>query len=268
MPWIQNVPMYQIQDGTHRDPGKDAVLIQIVDPGTIVPMPKHRGFSEGHVFEFLDVEYGEFAIRPDQARRIAEVLRYALTSGLNVLVHCHMGICRSGAVAEAGEALGFEYKNDFRRPNLRVKRMVTSALKLGFDHETSAFTINNDKGVSMNIDTIIEETRAKRKAVEEAEDLLEEHFAELASGLKPRFKKYSSAAWTIPGLAKKRDAGTWPFGARITAVYAIDDHLQIDTELDDHFAWAYLPVRYLDENWEELLATDMLKAQSEADHDD
>lgn len=149
MPWIQNIPMYQVENGTHQHPGDNTVLIQITDPDHEFPEPYYsQKFKEVHQFHFLDIEYGDLAIRPDQARRIAEVLKYALVNDLNVLVHCHMGICRSGAVAEAGEALGFEYRNDFRRPNLRVKRMVTSALKLGFDPETSAFIVNNGKGLA------------------------------------------------------------------------------------------------------------------------
>lgn len=140
MPWIQNVPMYQVENGTHRHPGDNTILIQITDPDHEFPEPYYlQKFKEVHQLHFLDVEYGEFAVSPIQARSIAAVLEHAYACEKNVLVHCHMGICRSGAVAEAGEALGFDYNNSFRRPNLRVKRMVTSALKLGFDPETGAF---------------------------------------------------------------------------------------------------------------------------------
>ena len=125
----------------------------------------------------------------------------------------------------------------------------------------------------MNIATIIEDTRSRQNAVEEAGMLLEAHFVELTSMLKPRFQKFSEAAKkykTLDGSAHGQ-VGYWhdrseaegfeeSHGMLVAGVVGPDTLRFVN--------YVYLPVRYLDENWEELLAADVLKAQSEADQDD
>ena len=51
----------------------------------------------------------------------------------NVLVHCHAGICRSGAVVEVGSMIGFTPTERYRQPNLRVKRKMMKELGLTYD---------------------------------------------------------------------------------------------------------------------------------------
>jgi protein tyrosine phosphatase len=64
---------------------------------------------------------------------------------MNVLVHCHAGICRSGAVVEVGTILGFTPTERFRLPNLRVKHKMMKALGLTYDA--------NEKSEPFNIST-------------------------------------------------------------------------------------------------------------------
>lgn len=47
---------------------------------------------------------------------------------MNVIVHCHMGICRSGAVAAVGVMMGFNDVGSHRIPNLLVKHRMMAAL--------------------------------------------------------------------------------------------------------------------------------------------
>jgi len=47
---------------------------------------------------------------------------------MNVVVHCHMGVCRSGAVAEVGVMMGFRDTEKFRIPNLMVKKKLMEQL--------------------------------------------------------------------------------------------------------------------------------------------
>jgi hypothetical protein len=47
---------------------------------------------------------------------------------MNVVVHCHAGICRSGAVAEVGVMMGFADCERFRIPNLLVKHKMMRVL--------------------------------------------------------------------------------------------------------------------------------------------
>lgn len=142
--FIENVSLEAIKDGFHFDAGDNAMLIQIVDPDMDWPVPKYN-FKVVCQFKFLDVEShgltneGDFelvyreGIKDNQAQSIADALLFAKANSMNVIVHCHAGICRSGAVVECGVALGFEDTKKFRAPNLMVKHKVMSALGLAYD---------------------------------------------------------------------------------------------------------------------------------------
>jgi rhodanese-related sulfurtransferase len=126
--------------------GSNAMLIQIADPATFFPVPKHT-FKEVHQFEFLDAEDGdrfpdECMIQDDQAVELVRLLQHALDNSMNVLVHCHAGICRSGAVVEVGSMMGFTPTERFRMPNLRVKHRMMRVLGLTYDSEEKQEAIN------------------------------------------------------------------------------------------------------------------------------
>ena len=133
-PWIENISLDDVRKGYHYDPGFNSMLIQIVDPGTEFPKPKYD-FRKVYKFFFLDVEDNEpdgalysCAITNQDAKGIAEALREAWDNSMNVVVHCHMGVARSGAVAEVGTMMGFRDTEKFRIPNLMVKHKVMEQL--------------------------------------------------------------------------------------------------------------------------------------------
>lgn len=140
-PWIENVSLDDVRKGYHFDAGINSMLIQIVDPDMDFPTPKYE-FRRVRQFKFLDVEdpmyvnplATEFdinytdAITNEDAKGIANALREALAEGMNVVVHCHAGVCRSGAVAEVGVMLGFRDTEKFRVPNLMVKKKLMEQL--------------------------------------------------------------------------------------------------------------------------------------------
>ena len=135
-PWIENISLDDVRKGYHYDPGFNSMLIQIVDPGTEFPTPKYQ-FRKVYQFYFLDVEDNEpdgclydAAITNADARGIAEALREALAEEMNLVVHCHMGVARSGAVAEVGVMIGFRDTEKFRIPNLMVKHKLMHYLGL------------------------------------------------------------------------------------------------------------------------------------------
>lgn len=144
-PWIQNVSLADIKNGTHYDAGANSMLIQIVDPDIDFPKPKHQ-FKETYQYSFLDIEGGgmtntgdgemtdlsEFAITDDDARDLSLNLLHALINHMNVIVHCHAGVCRSGAVSEVGVMMGFRDTESFRAPNLLVKRKLLEQLGMAF----------------------------------------------------------------------------------------------------------------------------------------
>ena len=137
--WIENVSLENIKRGHHFDPGVNSTLIQIVDPDMEFPTPIHE-FKEVHRFKFLDLEendpYGQDQkITDEQAKTIANLLQYALSNRMNVVVHCHAGVCRSGAVAEVGIAMGFQDTGVFRAPNLMVKHKLLNVLGMTYDTE-------------------------------------------------------------------------------------------------------------------------------------
>ena len=144
--WIENVSWDDVKNGWHSDMGVNAMLIQIADPATFFPTPKHP-FKEIHQFEFLDAEDGDsfdddFKISDDQANQIVGLLQHALANSMNVLVHCHAGICRSGAVVEVGTMMGFTATERFRMPNLRVKHRMMKALGWTYDENEKQEAIN------------------------------------------------------------------------------------------------------------------------------
>ena len=137
--WIENVSWDDCKNGWHSDMGINAMLIQIADPATFFPTPK-KEFKEIHQFEFLDAEDSdgfpdECKISDDQAKQIVGLLQHALDNSMNVLVHCHAGICRSGAVVEVGSMMGFTPTDRYRQPNLRVKHKMLKALGWTYDSE-------------------------------------------------------------------------------------------------------------------------------------
>lgn len=144
-PFIQNISRRDCIDGVHAPINHDKdVLISINDPSAEAPIPKHT-FASVHRFFFDDIEqengpHGEVGILQGQALAIARILQDALQHGANVIVHCHAGLCRSGAVAEVGEAMGFSPGGRRKVPNMRVKNMILQELGMAFDPERSAFS--------------------------------------------------------------------------------------------------------------------------------
>jgi hypothetical protein len=135
--WIQNVSMSDIRRGFHIDPGFNSMLIQIVDPSYEFPVPKYQ-FRETHQFEFLDAERDdnfpdECKCTDEQAQELVRLLQHAQEQHMNVVVHCHAGVCRSGAVAELGVMMGFKDTDAFRSPNLLVKHKMMKALGWTYD---------------------------------------------------------------------------------------------------------------------------------------
>ena len=132
--WIENVSKQDINLGFHMDAGPNAMLIRIQDPATFFGnIARKDMFKEVYEFEFLDAEDedgfpDEAKISDEQAAEIVRLLQRALDKSMNVIVHCHAGICRSGAVVEVASMMGFTPTDRFRQPNLRVKNKMMKVL--------------------------------------------------------------------------------------------------------------------------------------------
>jgi predicted protein tyrosine phosphatase len=137
--FIENVSKSDVFNGHHYDAGENSMLIRIQDPATEFGKIK-RTFKEVYEFEFLDAEDSdgfedECKIQDEQAQQIVGLLQRALENRMNVVVHCHAGICRSGAVVEVATMMGFTPSDRFRQPNLRVKHKLMKVLGLTYDSD-------------------------------------------------------------------------------------------------------------------------------------
>lgn len=144
--WIENIPMIAVPCGNHFAAGENSMLIQILDPGVFEwPKPKHN-FKEIHQFEFLDVgddgddDLLDFGCTEEQAVALVELLKHAYENRMHVVVHCHAGICRSGAVVEVAEMMGFTPVERHRLPNSRVKRLMMKELGLTYDSTNDVYS--------------------------------------------------------------------------------------------------------------------------------
>lgn len=137
--FIENASRFDVSTGLHSDPGKNSMLIQISDLLSEHPTPK-RKFKETYGFHFEDIEEDEeWAISDEQAKEIADLLLRAKENCMNVIVHCHAGLCRSGAVTEVGIMLGFNETHKVRLPNNLVKKKLMKVLGMQINENTSAF---------------------------------------------------------------------------------------------------------------------------------
>lgn len=186
MPWIQNVALVDIPRGKHIRVGENSMLIQIVDPDMEFPTPIYK-FKETHQFQFLDIEedgmtnngdgtwtdMSEFAITDAQAAELVRLLQHALEKRMDVVVHCHAGVCRSGAVAEVGVMMGFDDAEAFRAPNLLVKHKMMKKLGWTYD-EDEPHTINGQvvpEDWSNNNEKVFTLARARKERREREGDV-------------------------------------------------------------------------------------------------
>lgn len=144
MAWVSKCSFKDIETGNHAKPD-NCILIQIVDYDRDFPEPKFKSlFKEIHHFSFMDFDQGDgdltaFGISNIDAKSIAEIMLNALNTNTNILVHCMMGVSRSGGVLEACEYFGFETSHSpLRCPNLMVKQKIILFAKE---------IINNDKKI-------------------------------------------------------------------------------------------------------------------------
>lgn len=133
MPIIQNISKKRILSGEHISPEMlDCDLIQITDVATFPPNAcKGARFNRIVSFDFADnddIEDG--ALNEDQATEIVKFLMVAKECNRNVVVHCNIGISRSGAIVEfAVRELGFSPANEKRQPNQHVTNMLIEVYK-------------------------------------------------------------------------------------------------------------------------------------------
>ncbi len=140
--FIENASRFDVSTAMHADAGENSMLIQISGYDEDHPVPLKK-FKEVHQFQFEDIESEDdprfVAISDEQAHEIANLLRRAKENNMNVIVHCHAGLCRSGAVVECGIFIGFNPPDRIRLPNTLVKKKIMKALGHEINENTSVF---------------------------------------------------------------------------------------------------------------------------------
>ena len=146
MPKIYNLSKAEVEKLSYRKsrPYAGYASMRILDPGAYFINTSLCGFVDEVRFEFLDatpeecVMYGwpsEFMITDEQAEQIAAKLLEWEGRGLNIIVHCHAGLCRSGAVTLAMVERGYddpilENEDKYERiPNKYVFDKIVSAMR-------------------------------------------------------------------------------------------------------------------------------------------
>lgn len=135
MPYVQNVSFDDVKKLIIHNDCKNTLLISITDND--MPYPTHLGFDfwSAVYYQFLDVYGPEYkqAISEGQAKGIIQWLEFAKRHNKDVLVHCMMGINRSGAVREVAEILGFEVIGQKQGYNAYVKTKLMQAAGFGYE---------------------------------------------------------------------------------------------------------------------------------------
>ena len=144
--FIENVSMSDAILGRHFDAGPNSLLIRIQDPATEFRPVKYP-FKYVEEFEFLDAEDADgfdddFKISDAQAAELVRLLQWSLDNHVNVVVHCHAGLCRSGAVVEVATMMGFTECEKLRIPNMRVKHRMMKALGWTYDEDEKSEPVN------------------------------------------------------------------------------------------------------------------------------
>lgn len=142
--FIQNVSLAAFQTGAVRVQNPD-IVIRILDT---VKVPENPNFpnlefgdhpfpnAEVYCFRFDDTtdDTNPNRISESQAHEIFDILEYAICNNKNVIVHCVMGSCRSGAVTHAAIALSqylsipIEFDDRSAKPNALVKTAILKDL--------------------------------------------------------------------------------------------------------------------------------------------
>lgn len=140
MPWITNISMADVIKGNHPAVNNNTILIQIKDYDnfTKFPDPKfNNDFMGIYRYAFNDIDIPDItSFNAKYATGIAHILSTALQNDVNVIVHCHAGICRSGAVADVGIMMGFDDASSGNRiPNTLVKTLLRNALDIKYSWE-------------------------------------------------------------------------------------------------------------------------------------
>lgn len=135
MLYVQNVSFDDVKKLKYNNDCSNTLLISITDNDMQYPVDLGKGFWSAVYYQFLDVDGPQYkqGISEAQAKGIIEWLKFAQRHNKDILVHCMMGVNRSGAVREVAEILGFKVIGQKQGYNAYVKTKLIQAAGLGYE---------------------------------------------------------------------------------------------------------------------------------------
>lgn len=132
MPFISNVSKDNVSRG-HYAKSDNMLMIRIDHDNDFPPVmgsiPKHVEY-----FNFLDIDQydkdltGGLFSKAD-CERIVNIFKKCIEEDMDIVVHCLMGVSRSGAIADVASSLGFNITRDsqYRIPNAYIRSKLLDA---------------------------------------------------------------------------------------------------------------------------------------------
>ena len=144
--YITNISLIEIQESLISEKNRlpsffytednSCILIRLKNPGYSYPEGETEilleyYFEEVRVIEIEDSDN----IDDNSVSEIASILCSAKEKNQNIIVHCHAGISRSGAVVEVATMMGYEDIGRHRNPNRVLKEKLRKVLGIKYSFE-------------------------------------------------------------------------------------------------------------------------------------
>lgn len=112
------------------------ILIRLHNPDYEFPKGESDYLRENFFQEVYELALEDSYIVPDETiDKLAKLIFDAKERKQNILVHCHAGISRSGAVVEVATMLGYKDIGRHRNPNRVIKENLRKALGIKHSFE-------------------------------------------------------------------------------------------------------------------------------------
>lgn len=135
--YVQNVSIDDVRKLKGSNNLHNTLLISISDNDVPYPVDLGKGFWSAVYYQFLDVDEARYknAISDGQAKGLITWIEFAKRHNKDILVHCTMGINRSGAVREVAEIMGYTVIGQKKGYNAYVKNKLMQAAGMTYAEE-------------------------------------------------------------------------------------------------------------------------------------
>lgn len=115
---------------------RDCILIRLHNPDYEFPEGESEFLREVFFHEVYELGIDDSYIIPEETiEKLAKLISDAKEREQNIVVHCHAGISRSGAVVEVATMMGYKDIGRHRNPNRVIKEKLRKALGIKHSFE-------------------------------------------------------------------------------------------------------------------------------------